>query len=77
MATRKLQLDEARVQSCLVVIRQLYIDYSTDEIVEAFAQNRREIAAREEQARLENELLQAQERLNALPKPIDTNSESC
>ena len=68
MASRKkTELDQTRIDACLIIIRQLYVDYTPDEIVEAFARNRREIAAREERIRLENELKTAQQQLDNLP----------
>lgn len=56
--------DEGRISSCLTVIRQLYIDYTPDEIAESFAINRKEITAREERIRLENELKNIQSQLD-------------
>ena len=62
----KLKLDPDRVNSCLVVIRQLYQDYTPDEIVEAFAINRREIQDSEEKQRLANEINQLQAQYDEL-----------
>ena len=66
MATKKITLDPDRINNCLVVIRQLYMDYTPLEITEAFAINRQEIIAREERIRLENELKTAQQQLDNL-----------
>lgn len=64
---KKTELDQTKIESCLVIIRQLYMDYTPQEITEAFAVNRREIIAREERIRLENELKNIQEQLDNLP----------
>ena len=68
MASKKNELDQHQIQSCLVIIRQLYQDYTPEEIVEAFAINRREITARLERLRLENELSQIQQQLDNTPE---------
>lgn len=66
MAKAKTELDQVKVNDCLMTIRQLYVDYTPLEITEAFAINRREIIAREERIRLENELKNIQEQLDNL-----------
>lgn len=67
MAKVKTKLDQVKVNNCLVIIRQLYVDYTPEEIVEAFAINRSEITAREQRDRLESELKTAQQQLDNLP----------
>ncbi len=64
MATKKKVLKEADVQACLVIIRDMYARYGVDEIVQAYIINRQEITAREEQARLANELKNIQQQLD-------------
>lgn len=73
MATKKQhELDQKNVQSCLTIIRQLYVDHTPDEITQAFVINRAEIEAVKEQIRLENEIANMQENLDSITKPIDS-----
>lgn len=67
MATKKHDiLDADKVQAALIVIQQLYKDYSPDEITEAFRRNRQEITAQEEQASIQAQIAQLTESLDKL-----------
>lgn len=68
MKSQTTELDPTRIESCLVIIRQLYVDYTPQEITEAFRINRAEITAQEERIRLQNELSEIQQQLDNLPK---------
>lgn len=68
VSKKKTEFDLDRISQCLDVIRQLYTDYTPQEITEAFAINRSEITAREELAKATEELKLAQERLDTLTK---------
>ena len=71
MSKKKSEFDPVRIDACLDVIRQLYIDYNPQEITEAFIINRSEITAREERQQLEQEIELAQNKL----KSLDTDTE--
>lgn len=70
MATRKKpEFDPARIEACLQIIRQLYVDYTPQEIVEAFAINRQEIINREQQAAVQAQIADLTKQLDDLQKP--------
>lgn len=71
MATRRPKTnpttDEQHVQAILIILQQLYQEYTTNEITEAFKINRQNITAREQQQAIQDQIAQLGE---SLDKPI-------